>query len=132
MHRFLTLEAGNLTIALFFIMIALIVVTRPFVAKGFKKGLFLSTLLIFSLLIFGHYQLTSSRMDGVIEAFESGKEVICENRMHRKASQGLMISKATNWSLKNDLFTNPLYIRPFDAARCIVKEVPKLDLKQTK
>lgn len=130
MNTFLTLEAGNLSIAAFFILIAVIVLTRPFVAASFKKGLFISTVVIFSLLILGHYLLTSSRMEAVKTAFSEGKEVVCENRMHRKAAQGLLISKETNWTLQGDLFVNALYTRPFHAARCIVKVKPKIALEK--
>ncbi len=132
MNTFLVLEAGNLTIAAFFILISLIVATRPFVSASFKKRLFIATLLFFTLIIGGHYTITSQRMQEVKENFQAGKEIVCENRMHRKSSQGLVISQETNWTLDGDLFTNPLYNRPFHAARCIVKVKPKIHLDEVK
>jgi hypothetical protein len=128
MNTFLELEAGNLTIGAFFILIALIVATRPFVRPSFKKGLFIAILSFFTLIIGGHYYITTQRMESVKSAFMKGAPVVCENRMHRKASQGLVISQETNWTLEGDLFSNALYSRPFHAARCIVKVKPKLVL----
>jgi hypothetical protein len=128
MSTFLELEAGNLTIGAFFLLIALIVATRPFVRPSFKKGLFIAIISFFSLIIGGHYYITTQRMESVKSAFRDGSEVVCENRMHRKASQGIVISQETNWTLDGDLFINTLYNRPFHAARCIVKVKPKLAL----
>jgi len=130
MNTFLELEAGNLVIGAFFMLIALIVATRPFVRASFKRGLFLAVFVFFGLIIAGHYTLTSNRMQEVKSAFLEGQSVICENRMHRKASQGILISKEINWVLEGDLFTNALYNRPFHAARCIVKIKPKINLEK--
>jgi len=130
MNTFLELEAGNLTIAAFFIMIALIVATRPFVRASFKKGLLGVFVGFFVLIVGGHYYITTQRMEGVKSSFEEGKEIICENRMHRKASQGLVVSKVLDWRLEGDIFMNDLYNRGFHSARCIVKLVPKIDLKK--
>jgi hypothetical protein len=130
MNTFLELEAGNLTIAAFFIMIAIIVATRPFVRASFKKGLFISIVGFFALIVGGHYYITSQRMEGVKSSFESGKEIVCENRVHRKASQGLVVSKELDWRLDGDIFVNDLYNRGFHSARCIVKVVPKIDLEK--
>jgi len=121
MNTFLELEAGNLTIATFFIMIAIIVATRPFVQASFKKALFVAFVLFFSSVIGGHYYITSERMEEVKASFLEGKDVVCENRMHRKAAQGIVISQKLSWSLDGDIFVNPDYNRGFHAARCIVK-----------
>jgi hypothetical protein len=128
MNTFFELEAGNLTIAAFFFLIALIVSTRSFVSPAVKKGLFVFVFIFFGLLIAGHYYLTSERMDAVKRAFLKGDEVVCENRMHRKASQGIVISQKVSWKLEGDLFVNVDYNRPFHAARCIVKTQPNIDL----
>ncbi len=121
MNTFLELEAGNLTIAAFFIMIAVIVATRPFVRPAVKKTLFVVFIGFFSIIIGGHYYITTERMEGVKATFLEGEEVVCENRMHRKAAQGIVISQKTSWSIEGDEFVNPDYNRGFHAARCIVK-----------
>jgi hypothetical protein len=121
MNSFLILEAGNMTIAAFFLLIAVIISTRPFVAKNVKKFLFVSTVVVFSLLILGHYKITTDRMSEVKTAFNNNKEIVCENRVHRKAAQSLKISKDLDWSLDGDNFKNPKYTRVFHTSRCIVK-----------
>ncbi len=129
MNGFLTLEAGNLTIALFFLVIAIIVATRPFVRPQVKKFILFTVVSVFVILIAGHYIVTTDRMAEVREAFTAGKEVECESRMNRKAAQSVIVSKKLGWQLKDDLFIHPEYVRPFHTARCIVKVRPKLDLK---
>ena len=130
MNTFLVLEAGNLTIAAFFMIIAIIVVTRPFVKTGFKKVLSTTFILFFSFIIGGHYYITFQRMEEVKSSFLEGKEIVCENRMHRKAAQGIVISQKTSWSLDGDEFVNPDYNRGFHAARCIMKIAPVINLKK--
>ena len=132
MNMFLKLEAGNLTIALFFLLIAIIVATRPFVRPAVKKFILFTVVAVFSLLIAGHYIITTERMADVKTAFTDGKEVECESRLNRKAAQSIVVSKKTGWRLEGDLFTNPNYERPFHTARCIVKVKPKLDIKPVK
>ncbi len=128
MNMFFKLEAGNLTIALFFLAIATIVATRPFVSAGVKKFILFTVITVFTILIAGHYIVTTGRMEEVKNAFESGKAVECESRMNRKAAQSVVVSKALGWQLEGDLFSNPNYTRTFHAARCIVKVKPKLDI----
>jgi len=130
MNTFLELEAGNLTIAAFFMMIAIIVATRPFVRPAVKKGLFIIFIGFFTFIIGGHYYITTGRMEGVKTSFLKGEEIVCENRMHRKAAQGIVISQKTSWSLDGDEFVNPDYNRPFHAARCIVKNSPVIHLNK--
>ena len=132
MKMFLQLEAGNLTIALFFLLIAIIVATRPFVRPAVKKFILFTVIAVFSLLIAGHYIITTGRMADVKTAFANGKEVECESRLNRKAAQSVVVSKKTGWHLEGDLFTNPNYERVFHTARCIVKVKPKLDIKPAK
>ncbi len=129
MDLFLKLEAGNLTIAFFFLVIAIIVATRPFVRPQVKKFILFTVVSIFTILIAGHYIITTSRMAEVRENFMAGKEIECESRLNRKAAQSVVVSKKLGWKLEGDLFTNPNYERPFHSARCIVKVKPKLDLK---
>ncbi|RUM68953.1 MAG: hypothetical protein DSZ05_00230 [Sulfurospirillum sp.] len=129
MKMFFTLEAGNLTIALFFLLIAIIVATRPFVRTQVKKFILFTVITVFAILIAGHYIITTGRMAEVKTAFAEGKEVECESRLNRKAAQSVVVSKKTGWKLEGDLFTNPNFTRTFHTARCIVKVKPKLDLK---
>ncbi len=130
MNTFFILEAGNLTIAAFFFLIAVIVATRPFVRASVKKAIFMFVTGFFTFIIGGHYYITSERMTSVKVAFTEGKEVICENRMHRKAAQGIVISQKTSWRLDGDEFVNPDYNRGFHAARCIVKTKAVFNLEK--
>jgi len=129
MNTFLELEAGNLTIAAFFLLIVLIVATRPFVKPAVKKTLFVVIVGFFTIIVGGHYYITSERMESVKSTFSKGEEIVCENRMHRKSAQGIVISQKTSWSLDGDIFVNPDYNRGFHAARCIVKTKPKINFK---
>jgi len=119
MNKFFILEGGNLTIAIFFLLIAIFISTRPFIRNGVKKFILFATIAMFSLLIAGHYMITSSRMAGVKKAFNEDKEVVCESRMNRKAAQSISIKKSNGWSLDGDVFTNPNYERVFHTSRCI-------------
>ncbi len=127
---FLELEAGNLTIGLFFLLIATIVGTRPFVRSGVKKFIFATVIAVFTILIAGHYIITTNRMESVKSAFGDGKKIECESRLNRKAAQSVIVSKKLGWKLEGDLFSNPNYERTFHTARCIVKVKPKLDIKK--
>ena len=132
MNNFLELEAGNLTIALFFLIIAIFVSTRPFVKTQVKKFILFSTVTFFVLLIAGHYLITIDRMKSVKEVFKSGKEVECESRLNRKAAQSVTISKRLGWKLENGEFSNPLFSRKFHSSRCIVKVKPEFGLPDKK
>jgi hypothetical protein len=121
MGSFFILEGGNLTIALFFLLIALFISTRDFIRPAVKKFIFFATVVIFSLLIAGHYYITTARMAEVTKAYESNKDVVCENRVHRKAAQSQLINKELGWILDGDNFTNPKYNRVFHTSRCIEK-----------
>lgn len=132
MNMFLQLEAGNLTIAFFFLLIAVIVATRPFVRPQVKKFVLFTVISVFTVLIVGHYIITTRRMAEVKTAFVNGKAVECESRLNRKAAQSVIVSKKLGWKIDGDLFVNPNYTRPFHTARCIVKVKPKLDIKPAK
>ncbi len=121
MNSFLELEAGNLTIALFFLIIAVIVATRPFVGKKVKKFVLFTTITVFALIITAHYKITTDRMQSVKKAFEEGGEIECESRMNRKAAQSVIVSKKLGWKLENAEFSNPNYERVFHSSRCILK-----------
>ena len=129
MSEFLELEAGNLTIGLFFLLIATIVATRPFVRAQVKKFIFFTVIAVFTILVAGHYIITTNRMAGVKTAFSEGKAIECESRLNRKAAQSVIVSKKLGWILEDDEFSNPNYERSFHTARCIVKVKPKLDVK---
>ncbi len=132
MNLFLQLEAGNMTIGLFFLLIAIIVATRPFVRAAVKRFILFTVVIVFTILIAGHYIITTDRMTAVKTAFANGKEIECESRMNRKAAQSVVVSKNLGWSLEGDIFSNPNYERTFHTARCIVKVKPKLNLKSAK
>ena len=121
MSTFLELEGGNIAIALFFLLIALIVATREFVSKDVKKFVLFATIAVFTILIAGHYIMTTNRMQSVKKAFEEGKEVECESRANRKAAQSVMVSKKLGWVIKDSVFSNPDYERKFHSSRCILK-----------
>jgi exopolysaccharide biosynthesis protein len=132
MNTFLILEAGNITIGLFFLAIAIFIATRPFVRPQVKKFILFTVITVFTILVAGHYYVTTKRMDSVRTAFENGKKIECESRLNRKAAQSVIVSKSTGWKLEGDLFTNSNFTRAFHAARCIVKVKPKLNLPVAK
>lgn len=121
MKDFLYLEGAYIILALIIIAITLFVTTRPFFSKGaFKKGLIYVGGFL-TLLIATHYILTINRINSVKDAFNSGKEVICENRIYTKGANFVTIKKNNEWSLKGNYFVSPNYTRDFFLARCIVK-----------
>ncbi len=126
--KFLELEAAYLVIGAFIMIVTIYVTTRPFMAKSaFKIGV-TGVFLLLCIFIGLHYFITTNRMAEVSDRFISGKPVICENKIQRKAEQSVIISKELGWSLKDDIFTNPQYSRGFHSARCInlyTKEFPK-------
>jgi len=121
MKNFFYLEGAYLILGAIILLITLFVSTRPFMAKGaWKRGLFWVSLVI-AVMIGAHYKITTDRMEAVKTAFENGQTVICESRMQRKMAQMVYINKSNDWTLKNDNFVSPNYVRPFFSARCIVK-----------
>jgi hypothetical protein len=127
MNLFFELEIPYIAIGLFFLLITWFVTTRDFMPKvAFKRGM-IGVGSIFAIFIFWHYQITTSRMDEVKKLFESGKTVICENKMRREIMPSVLINKEYGWSLKGDVFTNPEYERDFHTARCVeyIGDVPR-------
>ncbi|SFV56942.1 hypothetical protein MNB_SM-7-460 [hydrothermal vent metagenome] len=61
-------------------------------------------------------------MDEVKTAFNTGKSIICENRIIRKGAQFVTIKKSNGWRLEGENFVSLAYLRPFFSARCIVEE----------
>jgi len=121
MQNFLYLEGAYLILGAIVLLITLFVGTRPFMAKGaWKRGLLWVSLVI-GVMVGLHYKITTGRMEAVKAAFENGQTIICESRMQRKVAQSVYIKKENDWSLKDDNFVSPHYVRPFFAARCIVK-----------
>jgi hypothetical protein len=102
------------------------------VRTAVKRFILFTVVIVFTILIAGHYIITTDRMTAVKTAFADGKEIECESRMNRKAAQSVVVSKNLGWSLEGDIFSNPNYERTFHTARCIVKVKPKLNLKSAK
>lgn len=119
METFFTLEAGTLTIAAFFLAVAIFVATRPFMPAGAFPKIVIPTVLILASFIGLHFKITSGRMDAVKTAFTDGLKVICENRSSREGARSIVISQALGWSLDGDVFVNPEFERPFHTARCV-------------
>jgi len=65
-------------------------------------------------------------MNEVKKAFNSGKSVLCENRIYTKAAQFVTVKKEYEWYIEGDNFKSPNYTRDFHIARCIV-EAKRLD-----
>jgi hypothetical protein len=121
MELFFKLEAGYLIIALFILLITAFVSTRDFMPKGsFKKGI-LIVLLVVASAIGLHFKITTDRIDKVKEAFYSGKNILCENRVIRVGTQYVNINKNREWSLNGYIFSSPNFERDFFIARCIVE-----------
>ena len=119
MEKFLELEVAYLVIAAFIMVVTVFVTTRPFMGKSaFKIGVPL-VFVILATLIFAHFYVATDRMKEVETTFLNGKSIICENRVNRKGARSIIISQELGWSLENNLFTNPVYSRPFHSARCL-------------
>jgi len=121
MKEFFILEGGYLILAGLILLVTLFVTTRPFMSKGAPKKGLISVTLVLAFFIAAHYYVTSSRMETVKNAFESGKTILCESRELRKAAQFIPIEKSNEWRIEGDYFRSPNYTRPFHMARCIVK-----------
>jgi len=119
MGDFFILEGGNISISLFFIAIALFVYSRKFIDLKIRKFILIFTIVLFSLLIAGHYKITTDRMVVVKKDFLSGKKIVCENRENRKSAQSVIVRKDLGWRLDGDTFINANYTRPFHTSRCV-------------
>lgn len=128
MQTFLELEAAYIAIGIFLLGCTVFVTTREFMPKGaLKKGVISVALLIVTL-ISAHFYITTARMSGVKEIFSEGGSVICENKVMRKVSRSVIISKELGWDLVDDLFTSPAFERDFHTSRCI--EYVEADYKE--
>jgi len=121
MDEFFKLEGAYLFFAFVILLVTVFVATRPFMNKGaLKKGVVsVSIFLAFAIAL--HFYITKSRMENVKSAYNSGKEVLCENRIYTKGANFITIKNNGEWSLNGDYFTSPNYTRDFFLARCIVK-----------
>ena len=119
MELFLELEAVYLVIGAFIMTITVIVTTRDFMPKvAFKRGVLgVGGMLV--LMIGFHYNMTTSRMEGVKEIFNNGETVICENKMRRTVSRSVLLSQELGWRIEGDKFKNDDYERDFHTSRCI-------------
>ncbi len=121
LKNFFFLEGAYLILGAIVLLITLFVGTRPFMSKGaWKRGLFWVSLVI-AIAIGSHYYVTTKRMAEVQRVFHDGGTILCESRMIRKGARFVTIRKANEWTLENDNFTSPHYVRPFFSARCIVE-----------
>ena len=119
MELFFELEAVYIVIGIFILVITAIVTTRDFVPDGaFKKGMISVSAMLIVLIGF-HYNLTTSRMEGVEELFNAGETIICENKMKRTISRSVLLSKELGWRLENHLFKNDDFERNFHTSRCV-------------
>jgi len=119
MELFLELEAVYLVIGAFIMTITVVVTTRDFMPKvAFKRGM-LGVGGALTLMIAFHYNMTTSRMDGVKEIFNAGETIICENKMRRTISRSVLLSKDQGWRIEDDKFKNDDYERDFHTSRCI-------------
>ena len=122
MERFFYLEGPYLILSGIVLLVTLFVTTRPFMSKGAVKKGMTAVSLFLAVAVGAHYMVTTSRMAEVKEAFASGKTILCESRIIRKAAQSIEISKEIGaWRLEGDYFVSPYFERPFFTARCIVK-----------
>jgi len=119
MDLFLELEIVYIVIGIFILSITTFVTTRDFMPKGaFKKG-FLSVGVFVAIMIFAHYNVTTTRMFNVEKLFNNGETIICENKMRRTISRSVLLSKRMGWRVENHLFKNADYERDFHTSRCI-------------
>ncbi|MEA3370064.1 MAG: hypothetical protein U9Q40_01845 [Campylobacterota bacterium] len=119
MELFFELEAVYLVIGLFIMVVTAIVTTRDFVPRvAFKRGM-LGVGGMLTLMIGFHYNMTTSRMEGVKEIFNAGETVICENKMRRTISRSVLLSQELGWRIEGDKFKNDDYERDFHTSRCI-------------
>jgi len=119
MELFFELEVVYLIIGAFILTITAIVTTRDFMPKvAFKRGMLGVGGFLFLMITF-HYNMTTSRMEGVKELFNAGETIICENKMRRTISRSVLLSKELGWRIEGDKFRNDDYERDFHTSRCI-------------
>ncbi len=121
MSKFFYLEGAYLILGLVILLVTLFVVTRPFMGRFAKRYGLIIVFLFLAILISGHYYITLNRMKEVKRAFLEGKEIICENRVNRQASQSIIIQKdRSGWRVEGDFFKSPLFNRDFFLSRCVI------------
>ena len=119
MELFFELEIVYLVIGAFILTITAIVTTRDFMPRvAFKRGI-LGVGGFLALMITIHYNMTTSRMEGVKKLFNAGETIICENKMRRTISRSVLLSKELGWRIEGDKFKNDDYERDFHTSRCI-------------
>lgn len=119
MGLFFELEIAYIIIAIFFLVITAFVTTRDFMPKvAFMRGM-ISVSMLFTTMIFAHYYVTTTRMDGVKEIFNEGGIIVCENKMQRTISRSVLISQELEWRLDGDYFKSDNHVRDFHTARCV-------------
>lgn len=119
MELFFELEIVYIVIGIFILSVTAFVTTRDFIPKvAFKRGM-ISVSMVLATMITIHYNMTTSRMEGVKEVFNEGGTVICENKMQRTISRSVLISKVLDWRLEGDLLVSDNHSRDFHTSRCI-------------
>ena len=119
MELFFELEIVYIVIGIFILSVTAFVTTRDFMPPvAFKRGM-ISVSMFLGTLIAIHYNMTTSRMDGVKKLFNEGETIICENKMRRTISQSVLISKKLGWRLEGDLLKSDDYERDFHTSRCV-------------
>jgi len=119
MELFFELEIVYIVIGVFILSVTLFVTTRDFMPKAaFKRGMLGVSVFIIGMITF-HYNMTTTRMEGVKEIFNAGETVICENKMRRTISRSVLLSKELGWRLEDNKFKNDDYERDFHTSRCI-------------
>ncbi len=120
MHEFLQLEGGYLAIAAFVLGVATFIATRPFMPPGAPRRIIPITLAVLLVFIGLHYFATRHRIQSVVNAFEAGRTILCENRSGGRMTTSIEIRRAAGWQIRDGLFVNDDYERPFHPARCVV------------
>jgi len=119
MELFFELEIVYIVIGIFILSVTAFVTTREFMPSGaFAKGMISITMMLATMITI-HYNMTTSRMNGVKELFSQGETIICENKMRRTISQSVLISKDLGWRLDGDLLKSDDYERDFHTSRCV-------------
>jgi len=119
MELFFELEIVYIVIGIFILSVTAFVTTREFMPAGaFMKGMISITMMLATMITI-HYNMTTSRMNGVKELFSQGETIICENKMRRTISQSVLISKDLGWRLDGDLLKSDDYERDFHTSRCV-------------
>ena len=119
MKLYFELELAYIFIALFFLVVTTIVTTRSFSPKNSFKKIFPAVFVFLFIAIFAHFKVTTSRMAEVESLFLKGETVLCENRTKKEFSKAILINDKLGWDLKDNVFTNPEYLKGFHSARCV-------------